>query len=210
MYAGVGTSPAAFSFETDDTDPSLVTKVYVREQGYGVGDFATLFAASGKLIITETANYAGFVTPYGQYTIDAAASAGGITTLDVTHVSSSGTFTATNICTFLLFGAAAGSGSGDVVGPSSVQSDSIAVYDGTTGKLIKAATDIYATGGHITLDSATADLRIRERNLSPSAVANYGYYWVRDDAPNTPMFTGDTGVRTQAQQESVRSSGLQW
>ena len=48
------------------------------------------------------------------------------------------------------------------------------------------------TAGRITAASG-AEFRIGEQAAAPTAVATYGYLWVRNDTPNTLMFTDDGG-----------------
>jgi hypothetical protein len=49
-------------------------------------------------------------------------------------------------------------------------------------------------GGMVVLGSGSAAVQIEERNTGPTFAGGTGQYWVRDDAPSTPMFTGDTGT----------------
>jgi hypothetical protein len=46
-----------------------------------------------------------------------------------------------------------------------------------------------------------AYMRMKEKTTAATFAANFGDWWVRDDAPNTPMFTDDTGVATRLNKE---------
>jgi hypothetical protein len=194
LYGGVGTSPADYNFQTDSTDPSLVTTIYLKEQGYGPGTYAGMFASSQTVLLAETGNWGGFLTPYGLYTIDSTASAGGVTTLNVTPVSSYGTLVSTRLFTAVLFGGGGG-GSGDVVGPASSTDLAIARFDSTTGKLLKdSPNSTIGANGELALGGSNAGVKLTERASAPSTAAGYGYIWVKNSAPSDLRFTDDTGV----------------
>lgn len=50
--------------------------------------------------------------------------------------------------------------------------------------------------GKIGISGATAEVRLSERSTGPSAFTGSGFYWVRDDIPNVPVFTDDAGADT--------------
>ena len=83
---------------------------------------------------------------------------------------------------------------GDVVGPASVLGNTVVLWDGTTGKLIKdPGSQIGFVPGVFYLNGATM-LRIGESATVPATPnAAQGAYWVRNDAPTAPMFTDDDG-----------------
>jgi len=86
-------------------------------------------------------------------------------------------------------------GDGDVVGPASAVDNRIAVFDSTTGKLIKDNTGFTITGGsRIIGNTAGSELVLKETGTGPTGFATWGYFWVRNDAPTSPVFTNDTGV----------------
>lgn len=85
-------------------------------------------------------------------------------------------------------------GDGDVVGPASVAAGEVAIFSGTTGKLLTNGVDVTITGGSMSLYGTTADVRMRERATGPTIVAGFGGYWVRNDTPSTPMFRDDSGA----------------
>ncbi len=56
---------------------------------------------------------------------------------------------------------------------------------------------IQAVTGNLTLDGevfGTGSLYLTEKAAAAADFATIGQFWVRDDAPNTPMFTDDTGI----------------
>jgi len=56
---------------------------------------------------------------------------------------------------------------------------------------------IQSVTGNLTFDGevfVTSSLYMTEKNVAGADFATIGQFWVRDDAPNTPMFTDDTGV----------------
>lgn len=69
--------------------------------------------------------------------------AGGYDTIPVTHINSAGTLTSDMLVSVVFARTgdkgANGAGAGDVVGPSSAVDNQIVLYDGTTGKLVKAS-----------------------------------------------------------------------
>lgn len=81
-----------------------------------------------------------------------------------------------------------GSGSGDVVGPASATNDGIAVYDGTTGKLIKS------TGATVTMAGAYSILNVAE--VSAGEVGATGFV------------TAANAVKTNTINERTTDSGV--
>jgi hypothetical protein len=72
----------------------------------------------------------------------------------------------------------AGTGSGDVVGPSSATDNALARYDGTTGKLIQSSGVILSDGD---LLSGVEGLALDQRAASPGS----GYLWTSDGTTYT-------------------------
>ena len=81
-----------------------------------------------------------------------------------------------------------------VVGPASAANTSVPTFSDTTGKVVQNHTDFFFASGEVHLDSSTAAVEIQERNLAPTFAIAKGHIWVRDDVPNTLVFTDDTGV----------------
>lgn len=118
------------------------------------------------------------------------------------------------------------SGSGDVTSSESqgtVADNELAVFDGTTGKLIKAATGVLASGGGLSADVITglsllatsgyitvigtgAKVWVSEYTIgsSPTALPGTGVFWVRPEtgSANTPMFTDGEGTDIDLSQSS--------
>ena len=78
-----------------------------------------------------------------------------------------------------------GSGGGDVTGPSSSTDSVIALFDGTTGKLIMVSVESVESTGKITIqeDTHVGRLNITERSSAPSGPATGDIYL--DDGTNT-------------------------
>jgi hypothetical protein len=66
---------------------------------------------------------------------------------------------------------ASGSGSGDVVGPASATANALALFDGTTGKIIKDSTYTVTAAGAALLDDANAAAQRTTLGLSALATA---------------------------------------
>lgn len=81
-----------------------------------------------------------------------------------------------------------------VAGPASSVANDIALFDGTTGKLIKKiATSGFslASESELRMDMTDPGFRMAERTTGPTGVAGKGHVWVRDDAPTALIFTND-------------------
>ena len=64
------------------------------------------------------------------------------------------------------------------------------VVNGAIGDL-----NLQTDGGQVTIGAATAGtFRMREKAAAFGAAAAFGEFWVRNDTPNTPMFTDDAGT----------------
>ena len=64
------------------------------------------------------------------------------------------TFTNATTTTFTVYNGANGTGTGDVVGPASATADTLPLFDGTTGKLLKGSSKVVPTGAIVgTTDS---------------------------------------------------------
>lgn len=85
-------------------------------------------------------------------------------------------------------------GSGDVTGPASSVDKTLAMYNGTTGKIIQEATGVTWVSPELYLDVANATLVMKESSTPPSMSSTYGSYWVKDDIPSSAAFTGDDSV----------------
>lgn len=113
--------------------------------------------------------------------------------------------------------AATGGGTGDVVGPASATDGAVAVYDGTTGKLIKNTP--------ITYDSSTYTLALANQvgpdsaNISFAGAANFGSvasnstmtvggkYVYRADGTDVPVADGGTGASTHTSGNYLKGNG---
>ena len=80
-----------------------------------------------------------------------------------------------------------------VDGPASSTLDAVPTFADTTGKVVQD-TDLLYASGELQLTAATAVVEIQERNTPPANATAKGHVWVRDDIPNTLVFTDDTGV----------------
>jgi len=106
-------------------------------------------------------------------------------------------------------------GDGDVVGPASATNRGLALYDGTTGKLLKDAggpTYGGSEAGGLTLEhGSNSSYRAKERATGPGIAAGYGWIWVKNTAPTTLIFTDDTGAETTLGAGGGGGGGLgQW
>jgi len=81
-----------------------------------------------------------------------------------------------------------------VTGPASSTLNAVPTFSGGTGKVLQDNPDLLYASGELQLTSATSALEAKERNLAPTFAADKGHLWVRDDAPNTAVFTDDTGA----------------
>jgi hypothetical protein len=85
-----------------------------------------------------------------------------------------------------------GAGLGDVVGPAGTVYNSIARYDGDTGKLLDSVA-LFRVGdtGHLLIGGPDAVISMKEKSGETAVTPGQGYYWVKDDSPNKPYFTDD-------------------
>jgi hypothetical protein len=81
-----------------------------------------------------------------------------------------------------------------VVGPASSVATSVPTFSDTTGKLVQNNTTLQYDTGEVQLAAAATAVEIQERNTPPADAVGKGHVWVRDDVPNTLVFTDDTGV----------------
>ena len=81
-----------------------------------------------------------------------------------------------------------------VVGPASSVITSIPTFPDTTGTLIQNNTTLQYDTGEVQLAAATTAIEIQERTTAPASAVGKGHVWVRDDAPNTLIFTDDLGT----------------
>lgn len=81
-------------------------------------------------------------------------------------------------------------GSGDVTGPASAVDGNFAVFNGTTGKIIKQATFVKWISPELLLDITDAAIIMGEAAAQPaSGGATYGSFWIKDTNPTTPVNT---------------------
>lgn len=149
----------AFDAETADADPGAgklrlnhaalasVTQLFIDNLENGGGDVSALIDSwddstntglRGTIYVYKVSNKANFAV----YDVTGAVTDGtGYRKVAVTHAASAGSFTASDLLSvqFVRTGdkGADGAGAGDVVGPASATDGGIALFDGTTGKLLK-------------------------------------------------------------------------
>lgn len=87
---------------------------------------------------------------------------------------------------------------------------------GGTATLEIGLADSLSIGGssidHLDIANS-ATLRMVERSAAPADLGGHGQFWVRNDAPNTPMFTADDGtdyVLNAATEGTTTDSILRW
>lgn len=81
-----------------------------------------------------------------------------------------------------------------VEGPSSSVNTAVATFVGTSGEEIQSNTTLTYNGVQLNLAAAGANIQIQESGTGPTASPNKGYIWVRNDTPNTLIFTDDDGT----------------
>jgi hypothetical protein len=81
-----------------------------------------------------------------------------------------------------------------VVGPAASTINAVPTFSTTTGKVLQDNPTLLYVAGEVQLASATAALEMQERSSSPTFAVGKGHVWVRDDAPNTLVFTDDIGA----------------
>ena len=94
-----------------------------------------------------------------------------------------------------------GSGSGDVVGPSSATDNAITRFDGTTGKLIQNSTATLSDTGNLVTTSAKADYIDLNTSASTPNYAQGRMYW--DSGNLTPSIDLTANTTIQLGQENV-------
>ena len=165
----------AFSTTTTDSDPGdnifrldnatigSVTKAYIDNNGPGSQsaaawldswDDSTNTTHRGTLVIIQASD----ASKWALFTVGAVTDDTGYRDVALTYVAGPGGFdnAATCVLSFFRTGnkGSDGAGSGDVVGPASATDNAIALYDGTTGELIKDSAVVQTTG---VLSPATTD-----------------------------------------------------
>jgi hypothetical protein len=85
-----------------------------------------------------------------------------------------------------------------VAGPASATDNSIARFDGTTGKLIQdGGGATLSDNGHLQLLASDAGLHLQERVTGPASQAATGHYWVKAGALPKPIYTDDVGTESE-------------
>ena len=190
-YATGGGAPAATKITANFDLMSSTTIINIADGSGTDNNFSAAFGAvraGDYLVLKDSAGGAA----YGTFLV-AAAPVDNTTywTFTVSTGNVSGSFTDTNTYDFNIIS------DGNVVGPGTVGNRYVVVWDGTTGKLVKAALDM-SYGGlgiqSLSLAGGAADAAIFGRGTGPSLTAGYGKYWVKLVTPNLPMCTDDTGT----------------
>lgn len=84
-------------------------------------------------------------------------------------------------------------GTTSIGGQAIIQSGTGTTRDGYVLVKSGAATVATFTSTQLILPSGVNTVQV-ERSTSPTLVATQGSYWVRNDAPSMPLFTGDTNI----------------
>ena len=165
----------AFSTTTTDSDPGdnifrldnatigSVTKAFIDNNGPGsqsatawldAWDDSTNTTHRGTLVIIQASD----ASKWAIFTVGAVTDDTGYRDVALTYVAGPGGFdnAATCVLSFFRTGnkGSDGAGSGDVVGPASATDNALALYDGTTGELIKDSAVVQTAGA---LSPATTD-----------------------------------------------------
>lgn len=168
------TSSSATEMYIDDTDDAGVT--IPLDTIWSTGDQLYINNGGEVLLVDITS----VTDETGWYTV----------VFTVVDASADTTWTATN----LFFITAAFASGGDVVGPAGAGTDKVALYDGTSGKLLKDTGAVSYNTGTFQIAHASANIAIRERPSAPSTFAASGFWWTQQAVPSAPRFTGDTDV----------------
>jgi hypothetical protein len=112
----------------------------------------------------------------------------------VTHVASSGTFSAAEDC-YIGFTRAGdkgadGAGTGDVIGPASSTDNALARYDGTTGKLLQNSTVVITDAGNVGIGTSVPAQILETKELDST-----GFTGIRINNPNANV--GSAGIEFQ-------------
>jgi hypothetical protein len=188
-YVAGGGAPAATKITANFALMSSVTAINIADGSGTDNNFSAAFGAVREgdyLVIRDNAGGAAF----GSFLVTAApVDNTTYWTFTVSTGDVSGSFTATNTYDVNIIS------DGNVVGPASATDNSFAIWDTTSGKLLKNA------GANISWSSPTGQiaisgtLRINDQaSPGPTKIAGRGFLWVRNDTPNTPMFTDEEGT----------------
>jgi hypothetical protein len=195
------TAPANKYFKYNSATPASVTEIYIDDNGESGVDASNIFgilAAGNKMYIQQ----ADDSTKYLLTTVVSAVDNTGWWTITVT-IDDSGTLPGNNKdCLFILY-AAGGGGSGDVVGPASATDSALALFDTTTGKLIKNSVVIVDVLGNITGVKtlyATDKIEAGDPGLETAGIDINGTVYA------TKFRVNDIGGTTEAQQIIHRHS----
>lgn len=166
--AAAARSPLLYEVDTvstTDSDPgdgllklnngtqSAATEIYVDNQNVDAVDLSTYFGSlpqSAFVLLSQIDD----ASVWRLFKVTAVASATGYYRLTVTNQAGAGSF-ADEAVVALTFDCSApsGAGSGDVVGPEGSTDSAIALFDSTTGKLLKDSAVTISTDGTLSADS---------------------------------------------------------
>ena len=183
--------PGAGIFRFDNATIGSVANIYIdslAEASADVSAFLTAWTVGSTILISSNANAD---TSFGIFTITSVTNNTGWFTVGVTFLSGSG-FTNTEECSIDYSAkGAAGAGNGDVVGPSSSTADSLARFNGTTGKLLKDGVPIGVAAGNVQQvdQTVSADTRATTTTLGVSLNGT-----LSDTSATIGAFNGTAGV----------------
>ena len=221
---GGGTELSATTIQANSLSNSQTGITYT----YLTGDRAKTIVHSNALAIAGTMPQAGASFPDGWFTDVVNVGAGTLTITPVTSTINGG---ATLVLTtgqgarimsnganyFAILGKSSASGSGDVVGPASATTDALAIYNSTTGKLIKDSTVTLTAGVLAPVTTDTVVLGSGTKMFSDLFLASGGNIdWNNGDMvlghsagvlTVSNLATGATGPILELYQDSASPAG---
>ena len=187
--------PGSGRFRMNNATPASVTALYLSDftsPGFDASTILNSLNVGDKFYIQASNDSSQFIL----VTLVTVTDNTGWFTVAVT-VDDSGTLFSNNAsCGFLIFGSGAGSGGGDVTKVGTPVNNEIGVWtgDGT----IEGDTNLQWSGSTLsitgTVDTSVEMLFTERADHSFAPAATRGILWVRNDTPNTLIFTDDAGT----------------